>query len=135
MNAKLFLLCFVSAWTAAAADPTAQFNSTVIQPIPTKPSARSQNLLTPKQDLPVIALGRTDFVFSGPLVEGFRPLPHVENLSRTRKFLRLPLIRLFVPGPMPRPPESGRYFAWHNVNCSLSWTDAASRPEIEKGPR
>jgi len=136
MNAKVFLLCFVAAATASAADPPAQFNSTILQPIPLNDSARFQNLLTQKQDFSVIALGRSDFVFSGPLVFGFRRLPHAENLSRGRRFLRLPIIRLFVPGPMENPPTSGgKYFAWRNEKCSLSWPQAASRPEIVKGPK
>ena len=133
MNAKVFLLCFVAAVSASAADPPAQFNSTVLQPLPPGDTARFQNLLTQKQDFSVIALGRSDFVFSGPLVFGLRRLPHADNLSRGQKFLRLPIIRMFVPGPMERPPGTGKYFAWHD--CSLSWPEAASRPEIGKGPR
>jgi hypothetical protein len=131
MNAKLFLLCFVSAATASAADPSAQFNST-LQPIPLTETMRLQNFLTAKPDFPVIALGRSDFVLSGPLIEGFRKLPPAENLSRGRRFLRLPVIRLFVPKPMPWPDDGGKYFAWHNN--SLPWTLASSRPKIEKGP-
>ena len=134
MKAKLFLLCFVGAVTASAADPPAQFDSTVQKPIPLNRSERAQNLLAQKPAAPVIILGRTDFVFSGPLVEGFRRLPPQENLSRGQRFLRLPLVRLFVPKPMERPPEGGKYFAWRNENCSLSWPEAASRPEIVKGP-
>ncbi|HEY2083431.1 MAG TPA: hypothetical protein VGI88_11660 [Verrucomicrobiae bacterium] len=132
MNAKLFLLCFVLAATASAADPSAQFNSTALQPIPLTESMRLQNFLTAKPEFPVIALGRSDFVLSGPLIEGFRKLPPAENLSRGRRFLRLPVIRLFVPKPMPWPDEGGKYFAWHN--SSLPWTLASSRPKIGKGP-
>jgi hypothetical protein len=133
MNAKLFLLCFGSALTAYAADPPAQFNATVFKPLPHSESERWQNFITPRKDISVIAIGRSDFVFSGPLVQGFRRLPHEENLSRTRRFLRLPVIRLFVPGPMERPPEGGpKYFAWRSEQCSLAWPQAASRPEISK---
>ena len=135
MNAKLFLLCFVSALTAAAADPPAQFNSMVLKPLQITEAERLQSLLAPRRDIPVIAIGRSDFVFSGPLVQGFRRLPHEENLSRGQKFLRLPLIRLFVPGPMERPPETGgKYFAWRSDECSVPWVLAASRPPISKGP-
>lgn len=135
MNAKLFLLCFASALTAASADPPAQFNSTVRTPLQITESERLQSLLAPRRDIPVIAIGRSDFVFSGPLVQGFRRLPHQDNLSRGQKFLRLPLIRLFVPGPMERPPETGgKYFAWRNDGCSVPWILAASRPTIAKGP-
>jgi hypothetical protein len=134
MNAKLFLLCFVSAATAFAADPPTQFNSTVLPPLPTYFSSRWGGPLTKKRDLPIIQLGRSDFVFSGPLVQGFRRLPHVDGLSRGQRFLRLPLIRLFVPQPMESPPEGGKYFAWRNNECSLPWSMAASRSPIQKGP-
>ncbi|HEX4265867.1 MAG TPA: hypothetical protein VH597_16155 [Verrucomicrobiae bacterium] len=134
MKTKLFLLCFASAATALAADsPTNSYNFTSrLAPIPITEEMRLQNLLTPKLDLPVIALGKSDFVLSGPLVEGFRRLPPAENLSRGQKFLRLPVIRLFVPKPMPWPEDGGKYFAWHNN--SLPWTLASSRPGIQKGP-
>ncbi|HWD92300.1 MAG TPA: hypothetical protein VG938_08125 [Verrucomicrobiae bacterium] len=135
MNTKLFLLCFASAAaTALAADsPTNNFTSTR-SPIPITESMRLENLLTPRLDLPVIPLGKSDFVLSGPLAYGFRRLPPVENLSRGQKFLRLPLIRLFVPKPMPWPNEGGKYFAWRNTDNSLPWELASSRPGIQKGP-
>jgi hypothetical protein len=132
MNAKLFLLCFVSAATAWAADPPGQFNSTLHPMIPLTRAERLQNFLTQKPDFPVISLGKSDFVLSGPLIEGFRRLPPVENLSRGQKFLRLPLVRLFVPKPMPWPDDGGKYFAWRN--SSLPWALASSRPRIQKGP-
>jgi hypothetical protein len=135
MKTSLFLFCFVSTLTAFAADSPAQFNSTVVPRMPSGDSARWQSLLTQRPDVPVIALGRSDFVFSGPLVEGFRRLPHEEHLSRTRRFLRLPLIRLFVPRPMPWPDEGGKYFAWRSDECSLPWPAAASRPEVTRMPR
>jgi hypothetical protein len=134
MNAKIFLLCFGSALTTYASDPLTQFDSTKHDFISHDHVERFQNFITPRNDTPVIALGRSDFVFSGPLVLGFRRLPHEEGLSRTRRFLRLPVIRLFVPGPMERPPEGGpKYFAWRSEQCSLDWNHAASRPEISKG--
>jgi hypothetical protein len=134
MKTKLFLLCFASVATALAADSSTNHFSSVLAPIPITESMRLQNLLTPKLDIPVIALGRSDFVLSGPLVYGFRRLPPVENLSRGQKFLRLPVIRLFVPKPMPWPNEGGKYFAWRNTDNSLPWDQASSRPRIQKGP-
>jgi hypothetical protein len=134
MNAKLFLLCFASAATALAADPSTNNFSSTLAPIPITETMRLQNLLTPKLDIPIIALGRSDFVLSGPLVYGFRRLPPAENLSRGQRFLRLPVIRLFVPKPMPWPNEGGKYFAWRNTDNSLPWDLASSRPRIQKGP-
>jgi hypothetical protein len=133
MKTRVFLLCFVSALTAYAADPPEQFNSTALKPLPLTEAQRMQ-IFTAKRDPPVITLGKSGFNLSGSLVYGFRPLPPQEDLTRAQRFLRLPLIRLFVPGPMPRPPETGgRYFAWRNEESPLPWTRAASRPAIIKG--
>lgn len=137
MNVKLFLLCFVAVASAAAADgptTTMQLNTTLYPPPQSSDSLHAPIVITPKKDMPVIQMGRSDFVFSGPLVQGFRRLPPQEGLSRGQRFLRLPVIRLFVPQPMPNPPETGKYFAWRNEECSLSWPEAASRPAILKGP-
>lgn len=138
MNAKLFLVCFVSAASAMAADPpagfdsTVPFNSTVLPPFSIYDSSTwKSDLIKPKPAVPVIVVGR-DFVLNSPLVEGLRKLPPQEDLSRGQRFLRLPIIRLLVPKPMPTPPGTGRYFAWRN--CSQAWPDAASRPAIWKGP-
>lgn len=134
MKGKLLLFSFGLAACAFAADPPAldHFDSNLLPPLSLYDRSNWQSLLTPKPYAPVFVLGKSDFVFSGPLAEGFRRLPPAENLSRGQKFLRLPIIRLFVPKPMPVPPEGGRYFGWRN--CSLSWGEAASRPPIQKGP-
>jgi len=129
MKTTVFLLCFVSAFAAVAGDPPTQFSSSARTGIPITEGQRQVEFIFAKRDAPVIALGKSDFVLSGPLVAGFRKLPPQENLTRTQRFLRLPLIRLFVPGPMERPPGgTGKYFAWRNDNCDLPWTVAASRP-------
>lgn len=134
MNAKPFLLCFISASTVFAADPPSQYNATGLQPIPYSDPSRWRTLLTEKHDSPLITLGKSDFTISSPLIEGFRPLRHSEGMTRTQRFLHLPIIRLFVPGPMEKPPGgTGRYFAWRN--CDLPWAAAASRPPIAEGPR
>jgi hypothetical protein len=88
-----------------------------------------------KQNLSTISLGHSGFNLKGPLVYGFRRLPPEENLTRAQRFLRLPLIRLFVPGPMPNPPASGgRYFAWKRDQSDFAWTTVASRPGTIRGP-
>ena len=134
MNAKPFLLCFISVSAAFAADPPGQYNATTLQPIPYSDPSRWRTLLIEKRDSPLIVLGKSDFTISSPLIEGLRPLRHAEGLSRGQRFLRLPVIRWFVPGPMEKPPGgTGHYFAWRN--CDLPWTEAASRPGIVKGPR
>ena len=95
---------------------------------------RQNEFLEARRDAPVITFGKSDIVLSGPLVAGLRKLPHEEGLSRAQKFLRLPVIRLFVPGPMEKPPGgTGKYFAWRNENSPLPWPVAASRPVGARG--
>lgn len=136
MKTKLLLPLFVSAATAFAADPPSQnnhqYHAAGIQPVPL--NARMQFVLTAKPASPVIALGNSGFVFSGPLVEGLRPLPNSQNLNAFQRFLRLPIIRLAVPGPMESPPGTGKYFAWRNTDNTDPWIVTATRPQITKGP-
>jgi hypothetical protein len=137
MKTKIFLLCFASALTAHAGDTNSQFSASMRTPIEVRESERFQALIAHAKSNPsAIAIGRSDFVLSGPLVYGFRKLPPEENLTHFQKFLRLPVIRLVVPGPMPRPPESGgKYFAWRSEESQiLAWTSAASRPGTIRGP-
>jgi hypothetical protein len=136
MKTKVFLLCFVSALTAYAEDPPSQFQVTMSKSMPLTEAERQKNFLEARRDTPVITLGKSDFVFSGPLVQGFRKLPPPsEPLTHAQRFLRLPVIRLFVPQPMENPPGgTGKYFAWRTSECSSAWPLAASRPAIAKGP-
>jgi hypothetical protein len=134
MKTMVFLLCFASGLTALAADPPSQYNATMFKAMPLTEAERQKNFIESRPDRPVIAIGKSDFVLSGPLVEGFRRLPQNPDLSRGQKFLRLPIIRLLVPGPMENPPGTGKYFVWRNDQCAVPWTAAASRPPIEKGP-
>ena len=134
MKTNLVLLICLSALTARAGDPPAQqFQSshiTTLQPMPLGEMERLQSFMTPRPDVSMIAIGRSDFALSSPLVDGFRRLPPAENLSRGQRFLRLPIIRLFVPKPESTGGGGGRYFAWRN--CPEAWTVAASRPEITR---
>jgi len=135
MKTTVCLLCFVPALAAFAADPPAQFNSTVQQGDFTTPAERQMGFIELRHDAPVISLGRSAYVMTGPLVAGLRKLPPPEeHLSLGRKVLRLPVIRLLVPGPMENPPGgTGKYFAWRNENCDLPWPVAASRPVAARG--
>ena len=135
MKTTIFLLCFVSALTAWAGDPPAQFSTNVRPGIPITPTERQLDFLFARRDPSVIVLGKSDFVLGGPLIAGLRKLPPREDLSRGQKFLRLPIIRLLVPGPMENPPGgTGKYFSWRSEECSLAWPQAANRPPIQQGP-
>ncbi len=137
MNAKLILLCLLSASTALAADSPSLFDSTttsMMKPIPLNGYSPWRSLLTQRHEPPHFMLGKSDFALNSPLIDGWRPLPHVEGLSRTQRFLRLPVIRLFVPGPMERPSGAGKYFKWRDDDSDIPWSVASSRAGIMKGP-
>jgi len=135
MNVKPLLFSLLAASTAFAADPPARYDSTaIVPPIPLNGESAWRPLLASKPEFQPITLGKSDFVISGPLIEGFRRSPRSENLSLRQKFLRLPVIRMVVPQPMEQPPGTGKYFAWRNVDCTAPWPAAASRPDLMKGP-
>lgn len=134
MNAKPLLFCLFSASTALAGDLPAQYNAKAFPAVPLYTPSHSKDFLIKKPESPLVTLGKSDFVVTGPLIEGLRPLGHSADLSPGRKFLRLPIIRLFVPGPMPTPPGTGKYFYWRNTDNDEPWTVRAARPCIVKGP-
>lgn len=136
MNAKPLLLCLFSASTALAGDPPTHYNSSALPPMPLFSRSRLHAVpLTPKPETALITLGKSDFVVTAPLIEGLRPLRHTEGMSPGQKFLHLPVIRLFVPGPMPSPPGgTGKYFAWRSSEIDEPWEVRASRPPLAKGP-
>jgi hypothetical protein len=134
MKTMVFLFCFVPAAVVFAADPPTPSNFSVRQAIPLTQAERQREFIESKHTAPVITFGKSDIVLGGPLVAGLRKLPPQENLTLAKKFLRLPVIRLLVPGPMERPPGgTGKYFAWRNDNCDLPWVVAASRPVAARG--
>jgi hypothetical protein len=129
MNAKSLLLLTVSlgvAGVAFARDTQSSFNTAT-------PTAQTQWNTDPKywerflhgaNESPVVKLGKSDYVISGPLVDGLRRRRSSPDLSRGQRFLRLPIVRLFVPLPMPSPPGGGRYFLWGE--SSRPWSAVAA---------
>lgn len=77
-----------------------------------------------------ITVGKSEFMVTGPLIETFRVArPSPDERSLGRKFLDLPIINLFVPGPMPpvgNPGVERKYFAWGDRG--VPWTVLADRP-------
>jgi hypothetical protein len=73
-----------------------------------------------------ITLGKSDFVMGGALVDTFRPPPRSSG-ERTlaHKILSLPILNMFVPGPMPKPGRGGQYFAWGERDTP--WSAVAER--------
>jgi len=128
MNAKSFL--FAGLFTATmlpvlgeegsfTADTSAPSKNWVVGP------EHWDRLIVEKKEFPPINLGKSGFVLSGPWVDGFRRRRYDPDRTFTQKILGLPVIRLFVPGPMPSPPDSGgRYFAWRS-ETSRAWINAS----------
>jgi hypothetical protein len=64
---------------------------------------------------------------SGALVETFRAAPRpAGERTLAQKFLGLPIVNMFVPGPMPKTSPGGKYFAWGQRE--ESWSVVSARP-------
>jgi hypothetical protein len=59
-----------------------------------------------------LRIGKDDFKVTGPLIDGLRSRRSAPDRSLGQKILGLPIVRLFVPTPMPNPPGGGKYFRW-----------------------
>jgi hypothetical protein len=86
---------------------------------------RWEKLLSEKRAEPAVSVGRAEIVVRGPLVETFRRPKSSSELNLGQKILTFPVINLFVPLEMPKPPGGpGKYFAWHE--SSMPWTAIAA---------
>ena len=95
-----------------------------------RPPIRAE-ALTPRRETPPFTLGNSNLVVNGPLIEGLRRRP-AEDRSPGQTILDLPVIRLFVPQPMPTPPaEGGNYFAWGE--SSRPWVSVATGTAAASG--
>ena len=94
--------------------------------------AQPQSLITERFDSSNLRLGKGDWVISGPLVNGFRRRPPTENRSLGRRILDFPIIRSFVPEPMPSPPGGGKYFLWGE--SSRPWASIAADARRRDSP-
>jgi len=75
-----------------------------------------------------IRLGKSDYIARGPLIDTFRLAPPRDSGERSlaRKILNLPIVNIFVPGPMPKPTRTGKYFAWGEHDTP--WPVLTDRP-------
>ncbi len=75
------------------------------------PTIRSQ--LSTNEPALKITIRSGELVLSGALVETFRRPRNWSDLSLGEKILNFPVLNLFIPAKLPRPPGGiGRYFAW-----------------------
>ena len=131
MKNTLLLLSVLAASNAMAAlaqntqsDSTNNATTFTSMPWDTSP-AHWEKVLQEPRNLPELHLGKSEFVVSGPLVDGFRGKRHSSDASLGQKFLALPIVNLIVPQRMSSPPTTGgRYFAWRDSN--RSWSELAA---------
>ena len=117
MNAKLLLFtCFVAAGPfALARDARSPFDTSSTsktQAASNSKQERWDQILIPRRESSDLRFGKSDLTLSGPVIEGLRRKPPSEDRSLGRRFLGLPVVRLFVPRSSPSPPDDGKYFAW-----------------------
>lgn len=74
--------------------------------------AHWERVIQQRTNAPALRLGKSDWQANGPLIEGLRRRRSTENRSLGKRLVSLPIVRLFVPGPMPSPPGGGRYLLW-----------------------
>ena len=120
----LIALVFVSfLHTLEAQERPAQFDASKTT-LPEWSVPKWEELLEPKPAR--LTLGKSDFVVGGALVETFRPPPRSSgDRTLAQKFLSLPIVNMFVPGPMPKVGQGGKYFAWGER--SEPWATVAAR--------
>jgi hypothetical protein len=80
-----------------------------------------------KRDEMKFSVGGSDYAVSGPLAETFRVRRGTSFRERSlgQKILSLPIVNLFVPQPMPKPPGSGKYLVWGQRE--EPWSNTADR--------
>lgn len=72
-----------------------------------------EHVLREPKHMPDLKLGKSGYTVNGPLADGLRRRRSSPDLSLGKRILRLPVIRLFVPGMPDMPPAGGgKYFLW-----------------------
>ena len=126
MNANgLIALVFSSCLLMVEAqERPAQFDASKTT-LPEWKTVKMEELMEPRPTR--LTLGKSDFVMSGALVETFRATPRSPgDRTLAQKFLGLPIVNMFVPGPMPKTGRGGKYFAWGDRE--ESWSVVSARP-------
>lgn len=109
----------------SAQTDSAELNSSTASTWNTNP-AHWERRLEQRKESTALRLGKSDFAISGPLVDGLRRQRTAGERSLGRRLLGLPVVRLFVPQPMPAPPGGGRYLLWGERD--QSWTSYSRAP-------
>lgn len=151
MNARLLAVAAVVLLALPAAAREVASRTTSTNDLPTKTDALSlpnsaatwqvsPRLWITKEPAGLKPLHKGGLTFSGPLIQGFRPYPPSPERSPIGKVLDLPVVRLFVPQPMPKPTAGGKYFAWGQTRRPWSSYPSGCVPasgfdSVTQGPR
>lgn len=112
-RAWLFILVTLlgsTVWLPAQSD-SAELESSTPSNWNTNP-AHWERMIEQRKTSSALQIGKSDFTITGPLVDGVRRKRTTGERSLGKRLLGLPIVRLFVPLPMPSPPGGGRYLLW-----------------------
>ena len=118
-------LALGSAFPLFAQSDSAELDSSISSNWNTNP-AHWERMLEQRKASSAVQIGKSDFTISGPLVDGVRRKRTTGERSLGKRLLGLPIVRLFVPQPMPSPPGGGRYLLWGER--SESWASISRAP-------
>jgi hypothetical protein len=124
---RLFIIAFLLAstiWLPAQTN-SMELNSSTSTSWNTNP-AHWERMIEQRKTSSALRIGKSDFTISGPLVDGLRRKRFTGERSLGKRLLGLPVVRLFVPQPMPSPPGGGRYFCWGER--AESWSSISKAP-------
>ncbi len=117
MNVKLLLpaVLLACAVIAQAEDSSSQSGVATSATTPTEANSITghwDQVLVEKSDDQGVRIGKKDWRIKGPVVEGLRRQRLPDERSFGQKLLGLPIVRLFVPKPMPTPSDDPKYLRW-----------------------
>jgi len=125
----VIMTLLVSTLCLSAQSDSADFHSSPPSNWNTNP-AHWERMLEQRRTASSFQIGKSDFIITGPLVDGVRRKRTTGERSLGKRLLGLPVVRLFVPRPMPSPPGGGRYLLWGERD--QSWA-SFSRPPAPVG--
>jgi hypothetical protein len=127
MNAKALFPAVLLVLALPARAQDSPVKNDLSAPVDISKMRHWDNLLTahPEAPTPPPTVGKSDYVFHAPLLEGL--VPHRSTATGFgSKFLGFPIIRMLVPQRIAPPPGgTGRYFAWRD--STEPWSATAFR--------
>ena len=94
-------------------------------------SGKAERVIREPVESSSLRLGKSDWVLGGPAVDSVRLREPKSKRSAGIRIRELPILRLFVPKPMPSPSGEGKYFRWGE--SSRPWASIADESDW-RGP-